>query len=175
MKPRVRLSSLVIVVAAGLFGLSLLQAQDQPVMFDEGVERAAINRVLVQYTSGLDTLDADLYANAFAEDGRFIVGDTVNSGHDAIRNIITDLQESRRERAQQASEEGEEYIEPVMHHVMSNAFIEFVDDTTAIHQSYWMTVIGNDREFRVASMGRYEDILKKIDGEWKISERYLLR
>lgn len=158
-----------------LFVVAIGRLSAEEMGFNEAVERAAVNRVLVQYTTGLDTLNEDLYADSFAADARFIIGETVNEGHADIRKIITDLQDTRKERAEQAEAEGKEYLPPMMHHVMSNAFIEFVDETTATHHAYWMTITGNDRDFNVVSMGRYEDTLKKINGKWKISERNLLR
>lgn len=166
---------LVLITISAILALGALQVQSATSDFDEERERAAINKVLVQYTTGLDTLNPDLYVGAFATDGKFIVGETVNEGPAAIRKIITDLQDSRKERAEQAKAEGKEYQDPLMHHVMTNAVIDIVDETTATHHAYWMTVIGSDRTFNVASMGHYEDTLKKIDGEWKISERHLLR
>jgi hypothetical protein len=165
----------ITLAASAILALGTLQVQSATSAIDEAHERAAINKVLVQYTTGLDTLNADIYVDAFAADGKFFVGETVNEGHEAIRKIITDLQDSRKERAEQAKAEGREYQDPLMHHVMTNAVIDIVDETTATHHAYWMTVIGSDRTFNVASMGHYEDTLKKIDGEWKISERHLLR
>lgn len=45
-----------------------------------------------------------------------------------------------------------------------------------INVSYWMTVLGNaDNEHTVASMGHYEDVLVKRDGQWLIQSRKLLR
>lgn len=164
-----------LIVAGAMLVLGTVQVRSATSDVNEERERAAINKVLVQYTTGLDTLNPDLYAGAFAANGKFIVGETVNEGHAAIRKIITDLQDSRKERAAQAQAEGREYQDSLMHHVMTNAVIDIVDETTATHHAYWMTVIGSDRTFNVASMGHYEDTLKKIDGEWKISERYLLR
>jgi hypothetical protein len=136
-------------------------------------DRQMIETTLVRYTTGLDTLDADLYVSAFAEDAEFTIGDRVYKGRDEIRTIITGLQESRAERGG----DGDAGNDPPasMHHVMTNAVITIVDEDTALHQSYWMTVVGSDRDFRVASQGRYEDELVKRGGEWLIYRRSLLR
>ena len=149
-------------------------------------DRTAIEKVLVQYTTGLDTLNADLYATAFTPNAKFYRGEDENGkpilykeGRDQIRTIITDLIKSREERAaaqKKDSEGGDPQVSaPMMHHVMTNAVIEFVDENTAHHYSYWMTVVGSGRDFRVAGMGRYDDTIIKQNGKWLINERNLMR
>lgn len=146
----------------------------------------AIEKTLVQYTTGLDTLNADLYATAFTPNAKFYRGVDDNGkpilykeGRDQIRTIITDLIESREQRAASRANDGEggdpQASAPMMHHVMTNAVIEFIDDHTAHHYSYWMTVVGSGRDFRVAGMGRYDDTLTKQNGQWLINERNLMR
>jgi uncharacterized protein (TIGR02246 family) len=138
------------------------------------LNRIEIDNLLVRYTHALDTLNADAYANVFAADAVFeIGGDEVRRGRDEIRSIITGLQESRAERAAAATDDAPETL---MHHVMSNATLEIVSDHEAHHYAYWMTILGNTEDgFRVASMGHYEDVLMKHDGEWLIQHRKLLR
>jgi hypothetical protein len=63
-----------------------------------------------------------------------------------------------------------------MHHVMTNATLDVVSDGEARHYAYWMTVLGDaDGKYTVASMGHYEDVLMKRDGDWLIQTRKLLR
>jgi hypothetical protein len=52
--------------------------------------------------------------------------------------------------------------------------VELVNDHTATHRAYWMTVSGSGREMNVVAQGSYQDTLVKVDGRWLIKERYLL-
>ena len=136
------------------------------------MDKAEIEAVLVRYTHALDTLDADKYANVFTQDAVFEMGaGEVRKGRAEIRGIITDLQESRSEREASGTA-----APSLMHHVMTNATLDIVGDDEAHHYAYWMTILGNaDNEYRVASMGHYEDVLVKRNGEWLIQTRKLLR
>jgi uncharacterized protein (TIGR02246 family) len=138
------------------------------------LDKAEIEDVLVRYTHALDTLDADKYASVFAEDAVFEQGaGQARRGRGEIRSIITGLQQRRAERAAAATEDAPESL---MHHVMTNATLDIVDDREAHHYAYWMTIIGNTEDgFRVAAMGHYEDVLMKRDGHWLIQNRKLLR
>jgi uncharacterized protein (TIGR02246 family) len=136
------------------------------------LDKAQIDAVLVRYTHALDTLDADKYASVFTEDAVFEQGaGNARHGRDEIRSIITGLLASREER-----ESAGTATPTLMHHVMTNATLDFVSADEAHHYAYWMTILGDtDNGFRVASMGHYEDVLVKRDGHWLIKNRKLLR
>jgi uncharacterized protein (TIGR02246 family) len=134
------------------------------------LDRAEIEALVARYVTGLDTLDADLYAGVFAEDAVFeLPGGVVHRGRAAIRQIVTDLQESRA-RNQAAGTPS-----PSLYHVMANTAIEIIDDENARHQSYAQTVrAAEGGQFVVGFMGRYEDVLVKRDGRWYIQSRKLV-
>jgi uncharacterized protein (TIGR02246 family) len=134
------------------------------------LDRAEIESLVTRYVTGLDTLDADMYAGVFAEDAVFeLPGGVVHRGRAAIRKIVTDLQESRA-RNQAAGTPS-----PSLYHVMANTSIEIVDATNARHQSYAQTVrAAEGGQFVVGFMGRYEDVLAKRDGRWYIQSRKLV-
>jgi uncharacterized protein (TIGR02246 family) len=135
------------------------------------IDKAEIDTLLVRYTHALDTLDPDKYANVFTEDAVFEQGEgNARRGRGEIRNIITGLIASREER-----EKAGTATPTLMHHVMTNATLEFVSDKEAHHYAYWMTIIGGEDGFRVAAMGHYEDVIVKQDGNWLIRNRKLLR
>jgi uncharacterized protein (TIGR02246 family) len=135
------------------------------------LDKDAIEAVLVRYTHALDALDADKYASVFAEDAVFDMGREQRVGRDQIRDIIVGLKNSRAER-----EAAGTATPTLMHHVMTNATLEIVSDDEAHHYAYWMTILGGaDDKYTVASMGHYEDVLVKRDGEWLIQSRKLLR
>jgi SnoaL-like protein len=122
----------------------------------------------VRYTHALD---ADKYASVFAEDAVFDMGRETRAGRAQIRDVITGLQKSREERQAAGT------VTPsLMHHVMTNATLDVVSNREAHHYAYWMTILGEaDGKYTVASMGHYEDVLMKHDGQWLIQSRRLLR
>lgn len=138
------------------------------------LDRQAIEATLVRYSTGLDTLDAEVYASAFTEDAEFALEGKVFRGRDEIRTIITDMKASRAERAADADPANDP--PPIMHHVMSNAVIDIVSPDSARHHCYWMTVNGGPAmySFRIAAQGRYEDELVKRDGQWLIHRRKIV-
>jgi uncharacterized protein (TIGR02246 family) len=146
----------------------------QAATFQNYVDRQAIETTLVRYSTGLDTLDPDLYASAFTEDAEFTMEGKVFRGREEIRKIITDMKASRAERL--ADKDPANDPAPIMHHVITNAVIDIVSADTAHHHSYWMTVSGGPQlnSFRVAAEGRYEDELVKRDGQWLIHRRKIL-
>jgi uncharacterized protein (TIGR02246 family) len=134
------------------------------------LDRAEIETLVANYVKGLDTLDADLYAGVFAEDAVFeLPGGVVHRGREAIRKIVTDLQDGR------ARNEAPGTRSPSLYHVMSNTSIEIIDDKNARHQSYAQTVrAAEGGQFIVGFMGRYDDVLVKRDGRWYIQSRKLV-
>ena len=160
------------VVFASLVGFALAagEAAADDSAVQKLLDRAEVEALVTRYVTGLDTLDADLYAGVFAEDAVFeLPGGVVHRGRAAIRKIVTDLQESRA-RNQAAGTPS-----PSLYHVMANTSIEIIDATNARHQSYAQTVrAAEGGQFIVGFMGRYEDALVKRDGRWYIQTRKLV-
>jgi hypothetical protein len=122
-----------------------------------------------RYVRGLDTLNEEGYAAVFTEDGQFSSGANVSKGRDALKKIVTDLKKSRAEREAKGEPKS-----PPMHHVITNAHIEFVDKDRARYHSYWMTVFaagGQGVPPRVAAAGRGIDELVRVNGKWLIKSR----
>src|SRR5688572_5766965 len=160
------------VVFASLVAFALAEgaaAADDPAV-QKLLDRAEVEALVTRYVTGLDTLDADMYAGVFAEDAVFeLPGGVVHRGRAAIRKIVTDLQDSRT-RNQAAGT-----LSPSLYHVMANTSIELVDATHARHQSYAQTVrAAEGGQFIVGFMGRYEDELVKRGGRWYIQARKLV-
>ena len=132
-------------------------------------DRAEIEELVTRYVTALDTLDADAYANVFAEDAVYEVTGTVYEGRAAIRKIVTDLQALRDRN------EASNTPSAALYHVMSNSSIEIIDDDEARHTSYAQTVrAAESGQFIVGFMGRYEDVIVKRDGKWQILSRRLV-
>jgi uncharacterized protein (TIGR02246 family) len=133
----------------------------------ELLDRAAIQNLVVKYTIALDTLDADMYASVFADDAEFTFGGNTYKGRADIRKIVTGLQERNAKQPADA---------PKSYHVLSNTYVEFVNDHEAHHRSYWQTIRGpSSGPFTVGGMGRYEDTLVKRNGEWLILKRQIIQ
>lgn len=157
--------------AAAVLLIPLLSYSADPDEVQRLVEKARIDELLVRYTHALDTLDADKYASVFTEDAVFEQGpDNARHGRDEIRSIITGLIASREQR-----ESAGTATPTLMHHVMTNATLEFVSDDEAHHYAYWMTILGGEDGYRVASMGHYEDVIVRQGDRWLIQNRKLLR
>src|SRR5690606_25824396 len=155
MHPRT-IAALTSSFAALLFALSCRAETDA---LQKLVDKMEIEALVARYVTALDTLDDDAYASVFAEDAVFDVAGTVHDGRDAIRKIVTDLQESR------ARNEAAGTPSPALYHVMSNTSIELLDETHARHQSYAQTLRAeDDGRFVIGFVRPYEDELWKRDG-----------
>jgi uncharacterized protein (TIGR02246 family) len=129
-------------------------------------DRAEIQALVARYVTALDTLDADGYAGVFAEDADFDVAGTKYHGRSEIVKVVTGLQASR------AAAEAEGQTQARLYHTLSNTEIELLGADEARHRSYWQTVrVGPDNVITVGAMGRYEDLLVKLDGQWFIQSR----
>jgi hypothetical protein len=179
------LRTLALTACLGSLGATTASAADSGMekQLRELADRTAIDAVLMQYTYGLDLVDADMYAGVFTPEAKFYRGATPDSavimaeGTAQIRKIITDLaaSDAAGKARREAEWEGEgEAPARLRHHVMTNSVVELVDGNNARHRAYWMTVAGSGREMTVLAMGSYEDKLVKRDGKWLINERYLL-
>ena len=160
--------------ACGVFmfagaGLAFAADDAQTVALQRLMDKAEIEALVARYVTALDTLDADAYEGVFTEDGVYDVTGTVHKGRPAIRKIVTDLEASRARNAAAGTPS------PRLYHVMANSSIEILDATHARHQAYAQTVRAADNgQFVVGFMGRYEDVLVKVDGHWLIQQRKLV-
>lgn len=131
-------------------------------------DRAAIEKLMWQYTRALDSLNADAYAAAYTPDGQFVTGANPVKGHDALKKMITDL----RQRNAESEAKGEK--RPAMYHMEMNTYIEIVDRDHARVEGYWQTVFagqGPTVPVRVAAAGREVNELVRVNGQWLIQSR----
>jgi uncharacterized protein (TIGR02246 family) len=147
----------------------VVAAEEPAAALQRLLDRAEIEELVVRYVTALDTLDADAYEGVFTADGEYDVTGRVYKGRAAIRKIVTDLQAAR------ARNEAAGTPSAQLYHVMSNSSIEILDATNARHQSYAQTVrLADNGQFVAGFMGRYEDVLVKVDGRWFIKSRKLV-
>jgi uncharacterized protein (TIGR02246 family) len=125
-------------------------------------DRAQIEELMWRYARALDTLNADAYAAVYTEDGEFRSGANATKGRDALRQMVANLAQNRNESS------------PPMFHMTADSYSEFVDENTARHHTYWMTVFGAAEPGgapRVAAAGRGIDELVRVNGQWLIKSR----
>jgi len=161
---------------AGAFGAALLAfgalstaAASDADLLRETKDRYEIEQLMWSYVRALDTLNEEAYVKVFTPDGSFAAGPNATRGHEALRKMVTDLKKSRAEREAKG-----EPKQPAMHHVITNAHIEFIDKDHARFNSYWMTVFAgapNTQPPRVAAAGRGVDELVRVNGKWLIQSR----
>ena len=139
------------------FGLSLLGVllavvASGPVLADRTEDREAIEALMWRYARALDTGNAEAYAALYTNDGEFKAGNLSMKGKQALFDFVEGL----------GGPLG-------VYHMTADTFIEFVDDTHAIHHSYWLTM--NRESGAVVDVGVSADQVVKVDGEWLIKVR----
>jgi uncharacterized protein (TIGR02246 family) len=160
----------VVIGVALTVALSPVVVAQSPDALRQFQDREAIDALIARYSTGLDTLNPDIYVSAFTRDGQFTSGDRVRKGQAEIRSIITDLLATREKR----KAEGAPAPGP-MHHVVTNGFVEFVGKDEARHRAYWMTVVTRPENKReIAAMGSYDDVVVRQNGRWLFKSRTLL-
>jgi uncharacterized protein (TIGR02246 family) len=120
-------------------------------------DRAAIERLLVEYGRTLDARDFKSYSELFAKDGVWSGGMGTVQGPAAIQAFM--------EKAIPGPNTAHNF------HILSNFAID-VNGDTATSWSRWMFMVPGPNNTAVAAQsGRYEDTLVREDGRWKFKRR----
>jgi len=123
-------------------------------------DRAAIERLLLEYGRALDARDFKAYSQLFARDGVWQGGMGTVQGPAAIQAFM--------EKAIPGPNAAHNY------HILSNFVIDVdnVKGDTATAWSRWMFMVpGPNNTAVVSQSGRYEDTLVREDGKWKFKRR----
>ena len=134
-----------------LAGVCLAMLVSGPVLADRAEDREAIEALMWRYARALDTGNAEAYAAVYTEDGEFKAGNLSMKGKQALFDFVDGLGALG------------------VYHMTADTFIEFIDDTHAIHHSYWLTM--NKESGDVVDVGVSADQLVKLDGKWLIKVR----
>ena len=123
------------------------------------VERQAIEEVLLRYASAIDYKDYATLRTLFCDDIRGQYGDVVVNGGDELLQWIDDMTVDKTWQ----------------HHLLSVYHIDLVSDTEAealtYHTSHQISRDTPDRASRI--IARYQDKLRKVDGQWKIADKVM--
>jgi uncharacterized protein (TIGR02246 family) len=121
------------------------------------LDRQAIEQLLAgDYPHALDTRDFDAYAALFTEDGELSLQGNTSKGRAAIKAFVSALP-----------------AEPRVIHPITNLSYT-VDGDTATGGAYWQDVGLVNGAPGVLIAGRYEDTLRKVGGEWRITTRSIV-
>ena len=129
------------------------------------LDRIAVEDFLTRYYYDLSNGESKALSEYFTEDALLDVDGTVARGHDEIAALYT-----RPEGTEQAAEQQQRRG----HMLLTNPVIEIRGDTAIAHVI--LTGVMNEGVGKAPSLyeqGREDTELKKINGKWLISKRYI--
>jgi hypothetical protein len=152
-------------VIVAIFNFSLISAHAAEMSVEQQVSAKSEIKMLVDgYAIHRDSLNADAYADLFAEDGKFIFRGTVYTGREVLQQRIKDVNP----------------LSTTMH-VMASSLITLVDEEHATGVHYAMIYskmldkpVERGETIPVKSfavMGKYLDKYTLTKAGWKIAER----
>ncbi len=120
------------------------------------VEKLRIHELCARYTLTIDRHDIEGWANCFTEDAVFGFGDVALRGRGKI------------------AEYGQVHKELGSRHLNTSLLYE-VDSSgeRATGQSTTVVTIATRQGNKIAFLGRYDDEVRKVDGSWLISSRWV--
>ena len=158
--------------------LQAAEANDIAARLQAVEDYIAIEQLLMRYAAAYNTGDADTYVSLFTPDATFELLRNVGeapfagpfTGRDAIR---------KQWFPDGPSADAGRKFGP-MRHVTTNYEIN-VDGTTATVRAFFIEVVSNGANIppgskppTIHAMGRYEDELVKLDGQWLFSKRRVI-
>ncbi len=121
------------------------------------LDRQAIEQLLAgDYPHALDTRNFDAYAALFTEDGELTLQGNTAKGRAAIKQFVSALP-----------------AEPRVVHPINNLSYT-IDGDSAQGGAYWQDIGLVNGAPGVVVAGRYEDTLRKVDGQWRIATRNII-
>jgi uncharacterized protein (TIGR02246 family) len=116
----------------------------------------AIQQLAASYNHAVDNGDGPRFAGTFTTDGILEVGGNSIKGQDALAEFATSVPTGL----------------PCPRHVASNLLIEGSGDDASLRAYVHVYILrGEPPTATVATSGRYEDRLRRIDGEWRFAHR----
>ena len=125
-------------------------------------DRVEIRDLISRYNKAIDTGDADGYANTFAPDGQFIGIVGTFNGRDELR-VFAAAYSTEEQYAEFASAQ----------HWVTNVVADG-DRSEATVFSHLQMVKPLPDGGRILLVGHYDDIVRKIDGQWLFAQRIVV-
>ncbi len=121
------------------------------------VEKQKIHELCARYTLTIDRHDIDGWVDCFTEDGVFGFGDHALKGREKIATY------------------GRVHARIGSRHLNTSLVFELdASGERARGESTTVVVFMTPEGYRVAFLGRYEDEVVKIDGEWRFARRWVV-
>jgi hypothetical protein len=159
-----KLAGMALAVMIGMATPGTAAASDADII-RQAEDRTQIEALMWNYVRAIDSFNPEAYVSVFTPDGSF----GATKGSEALRKMVADLKKSQDDRRAK----GEQIL--AMHHIVTNASIEFVGENQARYHYYWMTVFGGaagvEPAPRVAAVGRGVDDVVRVNGKWLIKTR----
>ena len=125
-------------------------------------DRVEIRDLISRYNKAIDTGDADGYANTFTPDGEFIGIVGTFNGRDELRAFA----------AAYATEEQYAEFSSAQHWVTN--IVADGDGAEATVFSHLQMVKPLPDGGRILLVGHYDDIVRKVDGQWLFAQRIVV-
>ena len=124
---------------------------------DMWIEKQKIHELCALYTLTLDSHDIESWANCFTEEGVFGFGDRALCGRDKIAAY------------------GRVHQQLLSRHLNTSLLFE-IDPSgeRATGQSTVVLALGTRQGYKLAFLERYEDEVRKVDGKWLFSRRWVV-
>jgi ketosteroid isomerase-like protein len=121
------------------------------------VDQQAIAQLIAgTYPNALDTGDFEAYAALYTEDGELLLQGNTVKGRAAIKEFVDALPDEPR----------------VIHPITNLSYT--IDGDTASGGAYWQDIGLVNGSPGVVIAGRYEDTLRKVNGQWQIAKRSIV-
>ncbi len=118
-------------------------------------DRAEILNLAGRYSHGIDLGDADAWAGVFTEDGVMeLVSQGITNTGDALHSMASGNRDASG---------------PQSRHIPTTFIIEGAGDEATMRS--YVSVVSTGDPARIVFQGRYEDELRRVDGQWRIAHR----
>ena len=156
-----------------LAGIVAFALAASPVSASDAEQRLEIMELMDRYGVVHDFGSPEEYAELFTEDGEIgtPAGATLIKGREAL---IGQQKSDLEKYVAPTGPNGES--ESFMRHLISNQMVKITGEGTAEGSCYVITLVRDgDNGPAILSFNRYSDRYRKVDGEWKIARREIVR
>lgn len=160
-------------LVAGAVALALAFTACPASAASDAEDRLAIMELMDRYGVVHDFGSPEEYADLFTDDGEIGVptGATLIKGREAL---IGQQKRDHEKYALPTGPNGE--MEPFMRHLITNKMVKVTGPDSAEGSSYVITMVRDgDAGPALLSFNRYSDKYRRVNGEWKISRREIVR